>query len=169
MVTRPALAGWRFDRVALDDRAARSWLAAIRAESRIDLFASTHTCAAALRDFALPSGRLTIINNGAAGMPNFADARIGLISRIAIVPSPHRPLYGLVRDGVHIDAIPLAYDSAGFLDRFLSRWPDGRRHTPPISAASHLGPSDKIAARDNRATRRSNWNHVDAFDHRPGA
>ena len=29
------------------------------------------------------------------------------------------------RDGVHIDAIPLKYDHAAFLDRFLARWPEG--------------------------------------------
>ncbi len=33
---------------------------------------------------ALPSGRLTVINNGAAGMPNFRGSRDGLISRIAV-------------------------------------------------------------------------------------
>jgi hypothetical protein len=80
---------------------------------------------AALRDFSLPGGRLTVINNGAAGMPNFAGARYGLISRIATAPSPHKPLYGIKRDGVHIDAIPLKYDHAAFLDRFVARWPEG--------------------------------------------
>ena len=44
---------------------------------------------AALRDFALPGGRLTIVNNGAAGMPNFAGNRRGVITRIATTPSPH--------------------------------------------------------------------------------
>ena len=73
----------------------------------------------------LQSGRLTIINNGAAGMPNFSGSRVGLVSRIATTSSPHRPLYGIVRDGVHIDAIPLDYDNDGFLDRFLDRWPTG--------------------------------------------
>jgi hypothetical protein len=162
------LGGWRFDRTTLDDRATRSWLAEIRAQSRIDLFASTHTCAAAVRDFALPAGRLTIINNGAAGMPNFADARVGLISRIAIGPSPHRPLYGLVRDGVHIDAIPLAYDTAGFLDRFLSRWPDGSPAYTSYFRRIAFGPSDRIEqARPQQAP--IELDHADAFDHRPGA
>jgi hypothetical protein len=163
-----ALAGWRFDRAAVDDRPAWSWLAEIRARSRIDVFASTHTCAAALRDFALPSGRLTIINNGAAGMPNFADARVGLISRIAVVPSPHRPLYGLVRDGVHVDAIPLACDAAGFLDRFLARWPEGSPAHASYFRRIAFGPDDGIAhARPRNLP--MDWNHADAFDHRAGA
>jgi hypothetical protein len=120
-----ALAGWRFAQEALDDARNRNWLADIHALSRVDVFASSHTCLAALRDFALPGGRLTVINNGAAGMPNFSGTRFGLVTRVALTPSPYQPLYGLVRDGVHIDAIPLPYDHAAFLDRFLKRWPPG--------------------------------------------
>ena len=45
--------------------------------------------------------------------------------RISDTPSPHKPLYGLKRDDVHIDAIPLKYDHAAFLDCFLARWPQG--------------------------------------------
>jgi hypothetical protein len=120
-----SLAGWSFAHDALDDPAARNALEAIAQAARVDAFASTHTCLAALRDFKLRAGRLTIINNGAAGMPNFAGSRSGLVSRIATTPSPHRPLYGLVRDGVHIDALPVAYDVEGFLARFRRRWPEG--------------------------------------------
>jgi hypothetical protein len=31
----------------------------------------------------------------------------------------------MVRDGVHIDALPVAYDRDAFLARFLARWPEG--------------------------------------------
>jgi hypothetical protein len=120
-----ALAGWRFAHDALDDPANVHWLADIRAASNIDVFASTHTCLAALRDFELPSGRLTIINNGAAGMPNFAGTRFGVITRIATTPSPHATLYGLQRDGLFIDALAVHYDEDAFLKRFLARWPQG--------------------------------------------
>lgn len=120
-----ALAGWRFAQDYLGDPKHRHWLNDIRSASQIDAFASTHTCLAALRDFALPAGRLTVINNGAAGMPNFSGKRFGIISRIACSPSPHPPLYGLRRDGVHIDALALDYDQDAFLARFLARWPRG--------------------------------------------
>jgi hypothetical protein len=30
-----------------------------------------------------------------------------------------------VRDGLHIDALPVAYDRDAFLARFLARWPEG--------------------------------------------
>lgn len=120
-----SLAGWRFAHDALDDPANRPWLDDVRRASRIDLFASTHTCLAALRDFELAAGRLTVINNGAAGMANFAGTTFGLVSRIATAPSPAAPLYGLVRDGVHVDALPLRYDLDAFVARFTRRWPEG--------------------------------------------
>jgi hypothetical protein len=120
-----ALAGWSFGIDALDDPVSRPALTSIRQTSRIDVFASTHTCLAALRDFALPSGRLTVINNGAAGMPNFSGMPSGLVTRIGTSRSPNTPLYGLVRDGVHIDALAVPYAPADFLEHFLACWPAG--------------------------------------------
>lgn len=120
-----SLAGWRFAHDALDDPANLPWLEDVHRAARADVFASTHTCLAALREFKLPSGRLTVINNGAAGMPNFSGRRDGLVTRIATTPSPHPPLYGTVRYGIHIDAIALAYDHDRFYQRFLARWPNG--------------------------------------------
>lgn len=120
-----SLAGWRFSHEALDDQSARGFLDDVRLASGIDVFASTHTCLAALRHIALPGGRLTVINNGAAGMPNFTGTQIGLISRIATTASPHPPLYGTKRGGVSIDAIALPYDTTDFLARFSARWPQG--------------------------------------------
>jgi hypothetical protein len=120
-----ALAGWSFAHDALAKPSALAALDSVRRAAKIDVLASTHTCLAVLRDICLPAGRLTIVNNGAAGMPNFCAPRFGLVSRIATTPSPHPPLYGLVRDGVHIDAIPLHYDDQAFLARFLARWPEG--------------------------------------------
>jgi hypothetical protein len=139
-----SLAGWGFTRQSLA-AAPPTMLADLKARSRIDVFASTHTCLALLHDTALPSGRLTVINNGAAGMPNFAGTRYGLISRIATTPSPYRPVYGLERDGVHVDALAVGYDHGQFLDRFLARWPAG---TPAhLSYARRIleGPAHTIA------------------------
>jgi hypothetical protein len=119
-----ALAGWGFTRENLV-AAPPAMLADLRARSHVDVFASTHTCLALLHDAALASGRLTVINNGAAGMPNFKGTRHGLMSRIATTPSPHGAVYGLKRDGVHIDALAVDYEHGRFLDRFLARWPAG--------------------------------------------
>lgn len=120
-----ALAGWRFAHDELDNPKRRAWLADIHGRATVDVFASTHTCLAALRDLVLPAGRLTVINNGAAGMPNFASNCCGVLTRIASTPSPQAPLYGVARDGVHIDALAVDYDSAAFLASFLTRWPPG--------------------------------------------
>ena len=119
-----SLAGWDFAHDRLADPMVREILPALHTAAHIDVFASTHTCAAALCDVVRDHGRLTVINNGAAGMANFTDTRFGLISRIATYPSPHRPLYGLIRDNVHIDAIPVSFDMSAFLKRFLARWPE---------------------------------------------
>jgi hypothetical protein len=120
-----SLAGWRFAHDAVAAPASRSWLEGIRDTSRIDVFASTHTCLPALRDFSLAAGRLTIINNGAAGMPNFRATSFGVITRIGVSPSPHRPLYGVARDGLFIDALPVHYDQRRWLHDFLEDWPLG--------------------------------------------
>src|SRR5262249_46802328 len=104
-----ALAGWRFDAKALDRSSTRRWLAGSQQLAQVDVFASTHTCAAALRDFALPGGDLTVINNGSAGMANFSGSTFGLLSRIATTPSLHVPIYGIVQDDVFIDAIPIRF------------------------------------------------------------
>ncbi len=120
-----SLAGWSFAREALDEPGSSRWLDQVRRRSRIDVFASTHTCLAALRQFELPHGRLTVINNGAAGMPNFSRSRCGLISRIASRASPVTPVYGMLHCGVHIDALAIEYDTPAFLRRFLAHWPEG--------------------------------------------
>jgi hypothetical protein len=120
-----SLAGWRFAQGALDDPRQQTWRNDIARASRIDVFASTHTCGAVLRDFTLPPRRLTVVDNGAAGMPNFAGTRFGVITRIATTVPRHRPLYGLARNGVRIDALPVAYDHEAFAARFLRRWSQG--------------------------------------------
>ena len=120
-----SLAGWRFAHDALAQPAARPWLAGLRAASRIDVFASSHTCLPALRDFALDTGWLTVINNGAAGMPNFRGTTLGVITRIGVGASRHRPLYGIQREDVFIDALPVHYDQRRWLKDFLEDWPPG--------------------------------------------
>jgi hypothetical protein len=128
-----SLAGWRFAHDALDDPAGDAWRDDARAKSAVDIFACTHTCLAALRDFDLPSGHLTVINNGAAGMANFAGTTYGLISRIATVPCPHPTLYGISRDSVFVDALAVEFDLDEFLTRFDQRWPKGS----PARASYH--------------------------------
>lgn len=136
-----SLAGWNFSHEMLDDTDRHPQIERLRRDAPVDIFASTHTCLAALRNFSPPDGDLTIVNNGAAGMPNFRDSNFGLMTRIATRPSPHLRLYGSVQGGVHIDAVPLEYDNHLFLKMFLDRWPEG--------SAAHDSYFGRIAAGPN--------------------
>jgi hypothetical protein len=120
-----SLGGWRFAHDELDDEDALPWLDGIRRTTQVDLFASTHTCLAAHRSFDLTAGRLDVINNGSAGMANFAGTQYGVISRIGTTPCPHPRLYGAVQDEVFVDALAVDFDMTAFLDRFVARWPEG--------------------------------------------
>ncbi|MHB8725623.1 MAG: metallophosphoesterase family protein [Casimicrobiaceae bacterium] len=120
-----SLAGWRFAHDALDASGARAWLEGVRVASGVDVFASSHTCLPVLRDVALEAGRLTIANNGAAGMPSFRDTCHGILTRISIHPSPHPAIHGVERDGVFIEALPIPYDQRRWLREFVAIWPPG--------------------------------------------
>lgn len=117
-----SLAGWRFDVTALDDPANSPWIDAAFATAEVDVFASSHTCLPALRRFA---GAGMVINNGAAGMPNFAGRSCGVVTRIAVSPTPTPVLYGARLGPLHIDALPLDYDAAAWEGDFLANWPPG--------------------------------------------
>lgn len=124
-----SLAGWRFahDRLHADTR--DDALEAAFALAAVDGFASSHTCAPALKVTA----RGFVINNGAAGMANFRGATYGVITRIATraLPAALEPqrLYGL-SDWIQgrpciVDALKVDFDAAAWLRRFDACWPDG--------------------------------------------
>lgn len=116
-----SLAGWSFDVSALDDPANAARIERSFAEARVDVFASSHTCLPALRRFDLG----LVINNGAAGMPNFRGMRHGLITRISARPAPHATLYCARIGDVWVEAVPLAFDYDDWIMRFLANWPPG--------------------------------------------
>jgi hypothetical protein len=117
-----SLAGWGFAHDQLDKPAHRRWIESAFADAKVDVFASTHTCLPAVRRF---DGGV-VANNGAAGMPNFADSRYGLITRIALRPfaGPER-LYGIEAAGAQVEALRVDYDHARWVERFLAAWPAG--------------------------------------------
>jgi hypothetical protein len=136
------LAGWRFAEEALDDPDADTWLAGAFRTAKVDLFASSHTCTPVFRTYGL-DGRVTgVINNGAAGMPNFAGNRFGVLTRIGIEAPPQPSLYGLKIAGTRVDAMPIRYDAARFADQFLAVWPPGTpahdAYWPRIDAGTSL-------------------------------
>jgi predicted phosphodiesterase len=114
-----SLAGWGFDHAALTDDTNDAWLSRMFAQAQVDVFASSHTCVPVLKDLGG-----VVINNGAAGMPNFSGRQQGLITRIGAQPLPHA-LYGVHKKGLHIQAVPLAYDALRWEQDFLKQWPPG--------------------------------------------
>lgn len=147
-----SLAGWRFAHNALHSADDASLLRAF-GQSGVDIFASSHTCLPALRLFDTAAGERVVINNGSAGMPNFAGDRAGLITRIATRPVPaslarsHR--YGTEVADVYIDALAVHFDTATWDAQFAQVWPAGspaavsygRRISggPPFSIDNALG------------------------------
>lgn len=119
-----SLAGWRFgiDSVAHPDTA--PWLRSVFDAAQVDVFASSHTCEPVLHPIGQEQRPGVLINNGAAGMPNAGGRYPGLVSRIARTPSPHPVAYGTQVAGAFIDALPVTYDQARWLQRFLRQWPE---------------------------------------------
>ena len=119
-----SLAGWGFAQEHLRGAAHRVRVRAWFAQAGVDAFACSHTCLPVF--LSLGSGGPLVLNNGAAGMPNFAGDAAGLLTRIALRPfdGPERR-HGLKRGAVHIDAIAVEGDAARFQHRFLADWPAG--------------------------------------------
>lgn len=118
-----SLAGWRFDGAAMDAPENRAWLNDVFAQSKVDVFASSHTCTPALRR---TSGGV-VVNNGAAGMASLPGAPHGIITRVSThaAPSTLPVLYGVKHADIHVDAVAVHFDDARWQQRFLTTWPAG--------------------------------------------
>jgi hypothetical protein len=119
-----SLAGWRYAQQALADPAHAAAVAGDFGSAGARIIASSHTCLPVAAAFDTAAGGCALINNGAAGMPNFRGTRHGVITRIATAPAA-AALYGIVLDGVHVEALALRYDAARFERQFLEDWPPG--------------------------------------------
>lgn len=117
-----SLAGWSFSQERLRCDAERA--GELLARARVRVLACSHTCLPVAQDFDTPGGTAVIVNNGAAGMPNFAGERFGLITRIS-TRSGKRALYRAALDGVSIEALPVRYDHKAWLAHFDRHWPAG--------------------------------------------
>ena len=111
------LAGWGCSRENLAQKVRQDELNLWFKEHKFDVLACTHTCAPAA--IALENG--VVINNGAAGMSNFASELYRLITRIAITPSKEA-IYRARLGEIYIEALPVRYDTAKFLEWFDQIW-----------------------------------------------
>ncbi len=147
-----SLAGWSLARENLIDPQTNT-IADISA-CNADIIACTHTCEpiATTLSSAITGATqdIAVINNGAAGMPNFSHEPFGLITRIGITPSPHETLYGTKLDSVYVEALPLRYDQKAFLDWFLALWPAGTAAHESYFQRLSEGPKTTVA--DSRGT-----------------
>jgi hypothetical protein len=151
-----SLSGWRFAHDSLHEPINQQWLTEVCQAANLAGFASSHTCLPTLRRFGNPDALRFVINNGAAGMPNFGGTTYGLISRISLHPAAEGVAqYGAVINDIYVDALPVHYDDATFSGRFLSNWPlhspahtsywkrivDGPGYAPPHALGLVRAPS----------------------------
>src|SRR5262245_2232852 len=95
-------------------------------DSGVDAFACTHTCLAHARDYTVDGKPRLIMNNGAAGLPNFSNTSFGLLTRISADRKiPSESLYGIELGSVRFDALPVRYDQAAWIGQFLANWAPG--------------------------------------------
>ncbi|MFY3383999.1 hypothetical protein [Paracidovorax sp. MALMAid1276] len=118
-----SLAGWRFGADEIDRPDNEKWLHSTFDSAQVDVFSSTHTCEPVLKLVARGEQRAAVINNGAAGMPNVGGRFPGLITRIALTPSPFSTAYGTCVADAHIDAVPVVYDQNRWMEIFVANWP----------------------------------------------
>ncbi|WP_165062817.1 arsenosugar biosynthesis radical SAM (seleno)protein ArsS [Adlercreutzia sp. ZJ154] len=111
------IGGWDCSRETLQDIMRQDELDGFMAANGIDVFVTTHTCA----PVALTLARGAIINNGAAGLPNFAGENFGLCIRIACNSSEEWS-FGTQLDDLFIQAVPVRYDHNAYVKWFDALW-----------------------------------------------
>lgn len=133
------LGGWDCSLEQLEQVTRQAELSSFMAANGIDVFATTHTCAAVAAK--LSAG--VVINNGAAGLPTFRGQRFGILTRIADTPC-EEALYRCEHKGLFIEAVPVHYDHEAFLAWFDSLWP--RRSPAEVSYRKRIleGPACTI-------------------------
>ncbi len=134
-----SLAGWSFaaERLADAPEALRrmaglaaqqsteaAWLSAEFQRVGARIIACSHTCLPLARAVPTSHGDALLINNGAAGMPNFRGRIAGLVTRIAAERRvPPGSLYGMQLGPVRCDAVELPYEPTAWWQRFTQQWP----------------------------------------------
>lgn len=124
-----SLAGWGFAQEHLRAADHRAEVAGWLDRAGVDAFACTHTCLPVFQAVSGSPGRHArwILNNGAAGMPNFRGDAAGLLTRIAVEPSAQVPKrFGLeLGGGVVAEAVAIDIDLPRWRARFEALWPVG--------------------------------------------
>lgn len=120
-----SLAGWGFSQEALATPEGLDAAGEACATAGVEVIASSHTCLPVLQRVPNGARDSVIVNNGAAGMPNFRGTSYGLVTRISVHAPSVEAIYGVSVEGTHVHAIPVRYDAAAWKRRFLEQWPSG--------------------------------------------
>ena len=127
-----SLAGWNFSQEALRLAQRAGWphvpdsLPQAWREAALSVLCSSHSCLPAAVELTVDGAARVLMNNGAAGMPNFRGDGCGVITRLSIDSRvPPDSLYGTTLGALRIDAIAVRYDYAAWCRRFLRSWPAG--------------------------------------------
>ena len=147
-----SLAGWGFAQEHLRDAGHRAEVARWLDRAEVDAFACTHTCLPVFHAVPAPSGQHArwILNNGAAGMPNFRGNTAGLLTRIAVEPftGPERQFGVAIGHGVAAEALAIDIDAHQWRARFEAQWPAGSdahmSYFDRIVRGPAYGPTDAI-------------------------
>jgi len=93
--------------------------------AEVSVLACTHTGLPYAQD--VPDDgtrRRLVVNNGSAGLGNFADTTYGVITRLSSDPQPPADsLYGITLETLRCDAVPVRFDLDQWQARFLAQWP----------------------------------------------
>lgn len=135
-----SLAGWNFSQEVLVSERGRGAALKSFADANVRVFASSHTCLPVMQSIG---SRNVIVNNGAAGMPNFRGTRYGVATRISVRPAKGA-LYAARAGRLHVEAQPVDYDHGAWLRRFLELWPAGSDAFQSYHRRIALGPDYEL-------------------------
>jgi hypothetical protein len=92
----------------------------------VSVLACTHTGLPYAQDVRDGARHRLVVNNGSAGLGNFADTTYGVITRLSSdLQPPADSLYGITLGTLRCDAVPLRFDLDRWKARFLAQWPPG--------------------------------------------
>jgi hypothetical protein len=92
--------------------------------AEVSVFACTHTGLPYAQDVPDGARPRLVVNNGSAGLGNFADTSYGVITRLSSDPQPpNDSLYGVTLGTLRCDAVPVRFDLDQWKARFLAQWP----------------------------------------------
>jgi hypothetical protein len=109
----------------------------------VGVFASTHTGLPFAQVIADGGGGRLVVNNGSAGLGNFAGTTYGVITRLSSnLRPPGDSLYGTTLGSLRCDALPVDFDVRWWRERFLAQWPPGspghRSYLARLTGGTHL-------------------------------